>query len=200
KKYRSYREHPDLAAAEFQFPCSRLYVLPEGGSNELAVAGCREICDDIPADADYICCDCGTGATLAGIVSGLKDHQQAIGIAVLKANDFLERTVEKFNGQKNNFQVIHDYHFGGYAKSNNELEDFCRWMTTNKNIPVEPVYTGKLFFAVYDLIRKDFFRKNSTLVIVHTGGVIDFNPSLQANNGMNESPETGKQPQPGFSG
>lgn len=152
---------------------SEIYLLPEGGSNEFAVKGCKEIIDDIPVDFDYICCDCGTGATFAGIVSGLKNHQQAIGIAVLKGAEFIDDAVKKYNPTIKTFQVIHDYHFGGYAKSATELDEFCKSFSGTKNIPVEPVYTGKLFYGLYDLIRKDFFAEGKTIVVVHTGGVLN---------------------------
>jgi 1-aminocyclopropane-1-carboxylate deaminase/D-cysteine desulfhydrase-like pyridoxal-dependent ACC family enzyme len=139
----------------------------------LAVKGCEEIVRDIPVDLDYICCACGTGTTLAGIINSLKANQQAIGIPVLKGGAFLEEEVKKYCGEKNNFRLIHDYHFGGYAKSTSGLEGFCKSFMEKTSIPAEPVYTGKLFFGIYDLIRNDFFPPNKTIVMVHTGGIFN---------------------------
>ncbi len=148
-----------------------IFILPEGGSNSLAVKGCEEIIGDVPIDFDYICCACGTGATFAGIINGINSNQKAIGVAVLKGGEFLLDDVKKYSGEKTNFQLFHDYHFGGYAKSTGELAGFCKSFIERTSIPVEPVYTGKLFFGIYDLIRKDFFQPGKTIVIVHTGGV-----------------------------
>ena len=161
----------ELHISELRTFDSNAFILPEGGSNFLAVKGCEEIIDDIPVDFDYICCACGTGTTIAGIINGIKNNQEAIGIAVLKGDEFLQEEVRKYSGEKNNFQLIHDYHFGGYAKSTQDLEDFCKSFTKKTSILIEPVYTGKLFFAIYDLIQKDFFPENKTIIVVHTGGI-----------------------------
>ncbi len=158
---------PELRTKNFE-------LLQEGGSNSLAVKGCEEIIRDIPVDFDYICCACGTGTTLAGIINGLKKNQQAIGVAVLKGAEFLADEVKKYPGEKNNFNLIYDYHFGGYAKSTKELDTFCKSFIEQTLIPIEPVYTGKLFFGIYDLIKKGFFPEDKTIVLVHTGGVISF--------------------------
>ncbi len=174
EKYRCLRENNSLPIPALKTPDSQLYFLPEGGSNDLAVKGCKEIVDDIPIRFDVICCACGTGATLAGIVNGLKDDQRAIGIAVLKGASFLKETVISYGGSENNFQIVPDYVFGGYAKSTIELEEFCKTFTEQHHIPVEWVYTGKLFFGIYDLVKKDFFERGKTIVVVHTGGIYDF--------------------------
>ncbi len=168
--------------SSFQFPVSNFYLLPEGGSNSLAAKGCEEIIEDIPVDFDYICCACGTGTTLAGIINGLKENQLAIGIAVLKGGEFLADEVKKYSGDKNNFRLLLDYHFGGYAKSTEELDDFCKTFMEKTAIPIEPVYTGKLFFSLYDLAKEDFFSENKTIVVVHTGGVISFDENSTTNN------------------
>jgi len=148
-----------------------LYMLPEGGSNALAVKGCAEIVKLFPGDFDITCCACGTGATIAGISSALMENQQAIGISVLNGEKFLEMNILKLNGNRRNFLLIHDYNFGGYAKSNAGLDSFCENFFLMHQIKIEPVYTGKMFFAIYELARQDFFKKGSKIVAVHTGGV-----------------------------
>jgi 1-aminocyclopropane-1-carboxylate deaminase/D-cysteine desulfhydrase-like pyridoxal-dependent ACC family enzyme len=181
EKYRLLRKNNSLVhelfvcARKERTTGSQLFIVPEGGSNESAVKGCKEIIDDIPVDFDYACCACGTGTTLAGIAQNLNGHQQVVGIAVLKNASFIDEAIRKYTGCIENYQLIHDYHFGGYAKSTEELELFCKSFAGRSHIPVEPVYTGKLFFAIYDLARKDFFEKGKTVVAIHTGGVYDFN-------------------------
>jgi len=147
------------------------YLLPEGGSNQLAVKGCAEIISDIPVDFDVICCPCGTGATLAGLVAGLSGSQQAIGISVLKG-DFLTEKIRAFlPGNMQHWQVINTYHFGGYVKKTAELEDFIRHFEKSQHMKTEPVYTGKMFYGLYDLIRNDFFKPGTRIIAFHTGGL-----------------------------
>jgi len=147
------------------------YFLPEGGSNALAVKGCKEIVQHIQEDFDYIISAVGTGATLAGISSALNENQTEIGIPVLEGKDFLEKNILDLNGGRKNFKLIHDYSFGGYARTTVELESFCKNFSKSTDILIEPVYTGKMFFALNDLIRKNYFKKGSRIIAVHTGGV-----------------------------
>ena len=147
------------------------YILPEGGAGELAVIGCKEIIQEIPVDFSFICCACGTGTTLAGISAGLTTGQKAIGIPVLQGS-FLEKDILRMNGGIHNFELMHDYHFGGYAKSGAALEEFCETFSVRHHLPVEPVYTGKLFYGIMDLIHKLYFPPSSTLVLVHSGGIL----------------------------
>ncbi len=153
---------------------SELYIIPEGGPNAFAVQGCAEIPASVNSDFDFICCACGTGATLAGITTALNENQQAIGVSVLHGEKFLENNILKMNGDKNNFRLIHDYSFGGYAKSNDELDSFCNTFLQQHHLKIEPVYTGKLFFALYNLIKKDFFSRGSKIIALHTGGITSF--------------------------
>jgi 1-aminocyclopropane-1-carboxylate deaminase len=171
EKYRMMRTDHQYVFSELRTTNSELLILPEGGSNDFAVRGCSEIIHDVDTDFDYICCACGTGATFAGIINGINNNQKAIGITVLKGGQFIAHEIKKWIGERSNFQLMDDYHFGGYAKSTEELEEFCKSFIERTHIPIEPVYTGKLFFGIYDLMRKDFFPENKTIVIVHTGGM-----------------------------
>ena len=148
------------------------YVLPEGGTNELAVKGCSEITSLIDIPFDYICCAVGTGGTIAGIISSLKENQKAIGFPVLKGGGFLKNEIEKLVHTNANFELQTEYHFGGYAKKTDELMKFISDFKTNYNISLDFVYTGKMMFGVFDLIEKNYFEKGATIVAVHTGGVI----------------------------
>lgn len=152
------------------------YLIPEGGSNNLAVKGCSEIINRINIDFDFICTASGTGGTLAGLTLGLKNKAQAIGFSVLKGGSFLTDNVTNFlssYGENNlsNWQIILDYHFGGYAKVSRQLLNFCIDFKTQHNIEIEPIYTGKMLFGIFDLIDKKFFSDGSIIVALHSGGL-----------------------------
>jgi 1-aminocyclopropane-1-carboxylate deaminase len=159
-----------------------VYIIPEGGSNALGVKGCMEITQNIDIPFDFICTPCGTGATFSGIVLSLKDKQQAIGFQVLKADGYIKKEVQQWltefgQNDKNNWSVNEDYHFGGYAKVNEQLKQFIHNFDNKHNIPLDFVYTGKMLFGIVNLINNNFFTAGSTVIMVHTGG-------LQGNNGF----------------
>lgn len=145
------------------------YVLPEGGTNPLAVKGCQEML--ATSDFDYVCCCVGTGGTLAGIVNSLKGNQEAIGIPVIKGGDFLNTVIGNYANFNTNWHLNNDYHFGGYAKMTKELLDFMNSFKATFHFSIDPVYTAKLFFGVFDLIKKGFFKKKSKILILHSGGL-----------------------------
>ncbi len=160
---------------------SDFYILPEGGSNALAVKGCTEILKNANTDFDIVCCSSGTGATLAGLVLALKGHQRAIGISALKGGEFLEQEVTNFLSlaqasktnffnTKKNWAIETSYSFGGYAKINAELIQFKKHFEFEHRIVLDYVYTAKLMYAVMDLIEKDFFAKDTKLLVIHSGG------------------------------
>lgn len=158
------------------------YLIPEGGSNYLAVKGCAEIPQRFEIKYDYIFCASGTGGTLAGIINGSNDNSKVIGVAVLKNASFLIDDVKRFTAsEKSNWNILLDYHFGGYAKFNNELIEFVKTFTSKFNIPIEPIYTGKMLFAIYDLARKNFFPEGSTIIAYHSGGLQGLKGLMQRN-------------------
>jgi 1-aminocyclopropane-1-carboxylate deaminase len=152
-----------------------IFIIPEGGSNELGILGCKEIVRHIPIDFDHICCACGTGTTLSGIVLSLKEVQKALGIQVLKAPDYIQQEVKRqlhaAGHHQTNWCVWDNYHFDGYAKIKTELITFIEQFENSHRIPLDPVYTGKMMFGLYDLIQQDYFKKGETIVAVHTGGL-----------------------------
>lgn len=158
------------------------YLIPEGGSNYLAVKGCTEIPQRFEIKYDYIFCASGTGGTLAGIINGSNDNSKVIGVAVLKNATFLTDDVKKLTAsEKSNWNILLDYHFGGYSKFNRELIEFVKTFTSKSNIPVEPIYTGKMLFAIYDLARKNFFPEGSTIIAYHSGGLQGLKGLMQRN-------------------
>ncbi|MDG1849714.1 MAG: pyridoxal-phosphate dependent enzyme [Flavobacteriales bacterium] len=154
------------------------YLIPEGGTNTLAVKGCEEILSDVKFDFDVVCCACGTGGTVSGIINSLKPHQAALAFSSLKGANFLKDEIGKYviNSQ---WSLNLDYHFGGYAKVDRSLVDFINRFKLKHNISLDPVYTGKMMYGLWDLIENDYFRRGSTIIAIHTGG-------LQGVLGMNE--------------
>ena len=153
------------------------YILPEGGTNELAIKGCEEILTEEDNEFNYISCAVGTGGTISGIINSAKPHQKVIGFPALKG-DFLKNEICKFANNKN-WELITDYHFGGYGKVTEELIGFINDFYRVTTIPLDPIYTGKMVFGVLDLIEKNYFPENSKILLIHTGG-------LQGIEGMNK--------------
>jgi len=145
------------------------YLIPEGGTNKLAVKGCKEILTDDDKLFDFICCAVGTGGTISGIINSLKSHQKAIGFPALKG-DFLTEDIQKY-AENSQWDLVTDYHFGGYAKLNDELKQFMKQFFKKYLISLDPVYTSKTFFGVIDLISKGYFKPDSKILIIHTGGL-----------------------------
>ena len=152
------------------------YLVPEGGTNELAVKGCEEILTTEDSVFNYVCCAVGTGGTISGLINSASLNQKILGFPALKG-DFLNDEIRIF-AKKNNWELISDYHFGGYGKVNLELIEFINAFFEKNKVPLDPIYTGKMVFGVIDLVRKNYFPADSKILLIHTGG-------LQGIEGMN---------------
>ncbi len=179
--FRKWREDPKALIDENP----HAYFLPEGGTNELAIKGCAEIIDEIPFDFDVIATPIGTGGTFCGLLHCAKNHQEVLGISTLKGA-FIQKEIqslmETFRIDKKNYEINCTYHFGGYGKVKSELIDFINWFKEKFNIPLDPIYTGKCFFGVWNMINSGNFKNNLKIVLLHTGG-------LQGINGINRKNE-----------
>ncbi len=153
------------------------YLLPEGGTNDLAVKGCEEILTENDKEFDYICCAVGTGGTISGIINCSRDNQKVLGFPVLK-NDFLPEDICRF-AKNTNWELVSNFHFGSYGKVTNELIDFINRFYQNHEIPLDPIYTGKMVYGVLDLIENKWFPEQAKILMIHTGG-------LQGIAGMNK--------------
>ncbi len=172
----SNKENPEfIEQLKQQF--GSFYLIPEGGTNDLAVKGCEEILIKEDSQFDYICCAVGTGGTISGLINSALSHQKVLGFPALKG-DFLREEICKF-AKTDNWKLINEYHFGGYGKIDLELINFINNFNQSNNIPLDPVYTSKMAFGVLDLIAKDYFPSNSKILLIHTGG-------LQGIQGMNQ--------------
>ncbi len=163
----------------------RHYWLPEGGSNFLALQGVGELVTETVTQLGYApdayCVPAGTGGTAAGILATGAD---AIVFPVLKGGDFLANDIRHLLNQlpgagppgaglpgigQPDLQTA--YHFGGYGRYTAELLDFIRDFENRWDIRIEQVYSGKMLFGLFDLIKRGYFAKGTTLVAVHTGGL-----------------------------
>ena len=153
------------------------YLIPEGGTNKLAVQGCEEILTKEDYQYNYVCCCVGTGGTISGLINSSHSSQKILGFPALKG-EFLRREILKF-AKANNWELVNDYHFGGYAKINESLVTFINKFQSNHNVLLDPIYTGKMLYGIVDMIEKNQFEKGSKILAIHSGG-------LQGIVGMNE--------------
>lgn len=173
----AYRDkHTSEFIAHLQREFGEFYLLPEGGTNALAIKGCEEILNEEDSAFTHICCAVGTGGTVSGIIKSAGGGQQVLGFPVLK-NEALSDDIAKFAGQ-GNWKLVNSYHFGGYGKVTEELVTFMNGFYEKTGIPLDPVYTAKMVFGVIDMAEKGFFPDNAKVLMIHTGG-------LQGIEGMN---------------
>ncbi|WP_152556940.1 1-aminocyclopropane-1-carboxylate deaminase/D-cysteine desulfhydrase [Flavobacterium sp. 83] len=167
EEYRLKSESTFLENLKTKF--GNFYLIPEGGTNELAIKGCEEILTEGDAKFDFICCSIGTGGTISGIINSVLSHQKVLGFPALKG-DFLKDEIRNF-AQNENWELITDYHFGGYGKVNSILIEFINQFYAETQIPLDPIYTGKMVYGVIDLIKNNYFPVQSKILLIHTGGI-----------------------------
>jgi 1-aminocyclopropane-1-carboxylate deaminase/D-cysteine desulfhydrase-like pyridoxal-dependent ACC family enzyme len=163
------------------------YLIPEGGTNALAIQGTKEILTDEDQGFTHIGCSIGTGGTFVGLADSIQSKQQLLGFSSLKG-EFIHQELQELLdlyqiSPKGIYRIFDNYHFGGYGKSKPELIDFIQWFYSQTLIPLDPIYTGKMMSGIFDLIRKDHFEKGSHILAIHTGG-------LQGISGFNQRFDT----------
>lgn len=181
--YRYKNDEAFLSELEDKF--GDFYLIPEGGTNELAVKGCEEILTEEDENFNYIACAVGTGGTIAGIIKSSMPNQQVLGFPALKG-DFLQNEIRNF-ADETNWQLINGFEFGGYGKVTQELITFMNDFYAKTQILLDPIYTAKMVFGVRSLIEKGFFPDNTKILLIHTGGI-------QGIHGMNQLLEKKKLP------
>lgn len=174
--YRSLRDNPQAWRQYIHHSHQNHIWLPEGGSTPQALRGVAELIDELPFVPEIIISACGTGATLAGLLAGLQGRGRVIGISVLKNTEYLHEEIKFLLQQAGypayqNYELITHYHHGGYGKAPIALRQFCHNFSQATNIPIEPLYTGKLFFALKEMIQAKVFTENERIVAIHTGGL-----------------------------
>jgi 1-aminocyclopropane-1-carboxylate deaminase len=148
------------------------YTIPEGGYGELGAKGAAEICQFIDETYSHIICGVGTGTMIAGLVNGSHNNQTVIGISAMKNNVELEAEIKNLlTVSTKKFQLIHDYHFGGFAKHPPELLSFMQQIWDQHQLPTDIVYTAKTLFGILDLAKNNFFAFGSKIMMIHSGGL-----------------------------
>jgi len=178
KTYRRRFDEDFLAELQSQYP--NHFIVPEGGSNHLAIQGVSEVMSELAQQTEFdtLISPVGSGGTLAGIISG--DHLQGnqhkiLGVAVLKQAEYLKQEITKLlptNAKTHdNWQLLTDFHRGGYAKFS--ADDIARIIAFSQqaHLPFEPVYSGKMLLAFLDLLAQGYFKPNERIVLLHTGGI-----------------------------
>jgi 1-aminocyclopropane-1-carboxylate deaminase len=165
-----YRQKTDAEFVEkLKTEFGDFYLVSEGGTNALAVKGCEEILAVEDERFTHLCCAIGTGGTISGLINSAKPGQRVLGFPALKGEG-LSDDICKF-AQQGNWELVTNYHFGGYGKVTEELIVFMNDFFEKTGIPLDPVYTGKMFFGVIDLIHKGYFPEGSSILLIHTGGL-----------------------------
>jgi 1-aminocyclopropane-1-carboxylate deaminase/D-cysteine desulfhydrase-like pyridoxal-dependent ACC family enzyme len=186
----------------------QFYLVPEGGTNTLALQGASEIASYIPDNSHYVCIPCGTGGTMAGLITGLTNNHksnnaslpslpQILGFAAMKGGGFLEKTIaqllaqytcsEQANSirtsnrieQRPIWEILCDWHFGGFGKIDKALALFIEAFEQKYSIELDPIYTAKMMYAIVALAEDNYFPVGSNIIAVHTGG-------LQGKRGMEQ--------------
>ncbi|WP_347987011.1 pyridoxal-phosphate dependent enzyme [Methylomonas sp. AM2-LC] len=166
RQFKAFDSLPDLKTGE--------YWLPEGGAINLALQGVAESIAEITIPYDVLAVACGTGTTLAGMIAAAPTHCQILGIAALQAGYMHSDVQQLLTTQhiiRNNWHINLDYHCGGFAKTHPELLAFMQNFEALHAIPLDPVYTGKLLFGIYDLIKQGYFTAGQRVMLIHTGGL-----------------------------
>lgn len=197
------RRHDAAWLAELQRETGPAYVLPEGGTNALALPGCAELVAELRQQTpfDYLAVACGTGGTLAGIISGLLPAERAIGVAALRGGEFLHAEVQSLRqpggraGATGNWTIHTEFHHGGYARFSPALLAFIQAFQQRHGVLLDPIYTGKLLWGVLQLVEQGYFPAGSTVVAVHTGGLqawAGFRQRFGPRSGWWPAPEAGE--------
>ena len=167
-EYRLRNDRNYLQQLHNQF--SETFIIPEGGTNDLAVQGCQEILSQSDLqNYDVICCAVGTGGTISGLIERSSLHQHVLGFSALKG-DFLKQDIMQWT-KKQNWSLTDAYCCGGYAKTSPELLAFIQNFEEQHAVPLEPIYTGKMMFGLFDLIKNNYFSAGTRILAIHSGGL-----------------------------
>ena len=147
----------------------KAFIVPEGGNNKLGVLGAEEILETQDMSFDYIICPIGTGATLSGIVNSSNRSQKVIGINCINDTKDINKNISQ-KTNKNNWEIINEFNFGGFAKFDNLLTEYLKKFKLNYKITLDLNYTTKMFFGFEKLVERRYFHRKSKVLLIHTGG------------------------------
>lgn len=168
------RKHTDEFVADLRQRFGDFYLVPEGGSNSAAVRGAAELVDELTEPHHVICCPCGTGGTLAGIAGNLPEGVEALGFSALKGDGILDADIARmqraaFGLETGNWSIDYRFHFGGFAKRTQELDDFIIDFERRNGVFLEWIYVAKMMFGIFESVRQGRFAEGATIVAVVTG-------------------------------
>jgi 1-aminocyclopropane-1-carboxylate deaminase len=169
----SYHDKPALFDYYFGTDANAFFI-DEGGASPEGAMGCSELVDELKDTYDHIFCACGTGTTAAGIINGLTNHHLKTtfnAVPVFKNGGFIKEEIDRFLTSPAEYELHTAYHFGGYGKATDELIAFVKQFVATTGIVIEPVYTGKMMYGLYDLISKNHFKPGSKILAIHSGGI-----------------------------
>jgi 1-aminocyclopropane-1-carboxylate deaminase len=169
----SYRDKPALFNKYFAGD-EQAFFINEGGASAEAAKGCSELVDELTITYDHVFCASGTGTMAAGIINGICHHQLSAEfhtVPVFKNGGFIADEINKLLNSPMNYQLHTGYHFGGYGKVNDDLIGFVKKFVAATGILIEPIYTGKMLYAIYDLAAKNYFKPDSSILAIHSGGI-----------------------------
>lgn len=176
------KSHPEYLD-QLRQELGEFYLIPEGGTNALAIQGTTEILSHTAAQFTHLTTPIGTGGTFAGLANSLLPQQELLGISAFKGEGIhaeMKQLLQNHGIQsQGSLSIWTQYHHGGYAKWTSELIDFIHWFWESFGIPLDPIYTGKMAFACWDLLQKKYFKPGSRVLLIHTGG-------LQGNDGFTQ--------------
>lgn len=175
EEYRNKNQEEFVALLEKEF--GSFYLVPEGGTNSLAILGTQEILKPTDMEFDYICSAVGTGGTIAGLIQSSGVHQSVVGYPALKG-DFLKNEIAQWT-TKENWHLVDSYHFGGYAKVDSVLLEFIEGFHKQFGILLDPIYTGKMLYGIFQDIEKGYYKENSKILAIHTGGLQGWNSKIK---------------------
>ncbi len=167
------RKHDDEFIESLHKYFGDFYLIPAGGTNELALKGTKELGNLLKGemDFDYLCLPVGTGGSIAGLIRAIPE-KEIIGFSSLKGGSFLSDDIKKWlSSDSGNWRIETRYHFGGYGKTNRKLMEFINQFESGHSIPLDPVYTGKMMFGIFELIKEKAFPSGARILALHTGGL-----------------------------
>lgn len=168
----SYRDKQQVFNQHFAGNTEAFFI-NEGGASAEGAKGCSELIDELTEPYDHLFCACGTGTTAAGIITGINNHQLPTtfhAVPVFKNGAFIADEIQNYLTEPVSYELHTAYHFGGYGKVNTELIDFVKQFVAATGILIEPIYTGKMLYAIYDLAAKNYFKPGSRILAIHSGG------------------------------
>lgn len=176
KQYKQKNSAHFIQALQQEF--GEFYLIPEGGNNSAGKKGCAELLDELDTQYDVICCEVGSGTMLSSLIEHSNSKTtQFLGFAVMKNPQLDQDIKDSLNlsaidtGIATNWTINHDYHFGGFAKTSPELNQFIESFKQDYAIQLEPVYSGKMLWGILDLLKQNYFPAGSRILAIHGGGL-----------------------------